>query len=121
MADVDVTPITAAGDIGNAATTLVWTTLDGADVNRFGPIQPGRGLLVMIHNPTGGALNMNLTQVANKNNRGGAVATTVESIGAGLVAVRGPFTRSDGWASTSGNLGVQCSADAGLKGLCLYV
>jgi len=120
MADVDVTPLVMAGDIGDAATTATWTTFT-ADVNRLGPIQSGRSLMVLIHNPTGGNLDFNLIQTANRNNRGAAVDTTTETLGAGLVALRGPFKRADGWASTSGNLGVQCTAEVGLKGLCFYV
>lgn len=116
----DVAPLTLAGDIGDADTELdgQWTALD-AGINRFGPIHPGRGLIILIRNPTGGALSFHLVQTDNRNGR--SANTTSESLGAGEQSLRGPFTRPEGWASTTGNLGVQVSVAAGLEGVCFIV
>lgn len=106
MARLALTPITTLGSYPTLPVTanaadFAFTAAGASFADGFSFPQTGRELL-LIRNPTGGALTVTLSSVAAKRTkRTGDV--TAYSVGASEFAVFGPFS-ADGWKQTDGNV-----------------
>lgn len=89
---------------------VTWTAAGAAFVDGASFPMTGRELL-LVRNPTGGALTVTITSVVDERNRVGDIAAY--SIGAGEVA-KFWFNRMEGWRQNTGLLHFAASA-AGLE------
>lgn len=105
MARVAITKFTLLGSAPTLQPTAGSLTLTelAADATNFQSIAFGAfsRLLVIAHNTGAGARTVTITSVADGLNRTGDI--TAYSIGAGLIAVLGPFERN-GWMQADGTL-----------------
>lgn len=89
----------AYGDYGANEADITLTAADTGDGNYT--VWAGSKLLIIADNPSGGALTLTVTSVANRYGRSGDITTY--SIGAGELAIFGPF-EPDGWMQSNGQL-----------------
>ena len=89
---------------------LTFTPAGASFADGAGFAMSGRELLI-VRNPTAGALTATITSVADRRKRTGNI--TAYSIGAGELAVFGPFP-PEGWQQSDGQLYIAGSA-AGLE------